>query len=373
MDFPAGFTAQQVASCISPRRLDLTILPTEKCNFRCTYCYEDFAIGRMPAHIQAGVMRLMDRRAPELLQLNFAWFGGEPLLGMPVIRAIAGHAEKLRQQHGFALTGGLTTNAYLLTTDVLAELLALRQNFFQVSLDGWGDVHDRTRRRADGRGTFDRIWLNLLAARDTTEFFDMVLRVHVTHDNHESLRTLCREIHREFGSDERFRVDFQDVRTLGGDGAQNVVNISAQTFHRIRAELDALARGATSAAIVVPETEQRRTGESATGRRAYEVESGEHYICYAAKPNHLLIRANGRVGKCTVALNDPRNDLGYINPDGTIVVDAERLRPWIRGFETMDIDQLGCPLKFIGDEAPQSPNSDRAIPVRVISDAALAA
>ncbi|MEU0375645.1 hypothetical protein ABZ070_37330 [Streptomyces sp. NPDC006283] len=61
---PVSFT--QVAEALNPRSLYLIILPTEQCNFRCTYCYEQFEIGRMPDGIADAVCAFMDRRLPEL-------------------------------------------------------------------------------------------------------------------------------------------------------------------------------------------------------------------------------------------------------------------------------------------------------------------
>ncbi|PJJ00771.1 hypothetical protein BX264_1060 [Streptomyces sp. 2333.5] len=42
----AAFEEELVAA-LTDRTLHLIILPTEQCNFRCTYCYEDFSVGRM--------------------------------------------------------------------------------------------------------------------------------------------------------------------------------------------------------------------------------------------------------------------------------------------------------------------------------------
>ncbi|PPU93786.1 hypothetical protein XalbCFBP2523_04890 [Xanthomonas albilineans] len=92
----------------------------------------------------------------------------------------------------------------------------------------------------------------------------------------------------------------------------------------------------------------------ATGRMQPKVVEGikalEHldgYICYAAKPNSLMIRANGRIGKCTVALNDDRNDLGKLHADGTIEVANDKLRLWMNGFSDLSEQSLGCPLSSL--------------------------
>ena len=43
----ATLEPRRLASCLSNRRLELIVMPTEQCNFRCIYCYEDFRMGRM--------------------------------------------------------------------------------------------------------------------------------------------------------------------------------------------------------------------------------------------------------------------------------------------------------------------------------------
>ncbi|GAB3621950.1 hypothetical protein GCM10027418_00320 [Mariniluteicoccus endophyticus] len=46
-------------------RLELILMPTEACNFRCHYCYEDFGVGLMPAGVREGVRNLLRRRHAE--------------------------------------------------------------------------------------------------------------------------------------------------------------------------------------------------------------------------------------------------------------------------------------------------------------------
>ena len=61
-----GISVAQMLGGVSPKLLELIILPTEKCNFRCTYCYEDFELGKMPEAVQRGIENLITHRAPGL-------------------------------------------------------------------------------------------------------------------------------------------------------------------------------------------------------------------------------------------------------------------------------------------------------------------
>ena len=103
-------------------------------------------------------------------------------------------------------------------------------------------------------------------------------------------------------------------------------------------------------------------GESAGGQRPDERNASEPYICYAARPNSLLIRSNGRIGKCTVAFDDDRNDLGKVEDDGTISIDNQKLTPWIRGLGTLDVADTGCPIQNMGHSSINS-SSFRGISV----------
>jgi uncharacterized protein len=70
--------------------------------------------------------------------------------------------------------------------------------------------------------------------------------------------------------------------------------------------------------------------------------------CYAAMPNHFVVRANGKIQKCTVALYDERNDIGQLMPDGTIVFNGrDRIIAWSRGLLQGDLEKMSCPLRDV--------------------------
>jgi uncharacterized protein len=77
-------------------------------------------------------------------------------------------------------------------------------------------------------------------------------------------------------------------------------------------------------------------------------------VCYACKSNAFLIRSDGRVGKCTVALNKDYNTVGVLGDDGSVRMNESRLRKWTDALYTLDPAVLACPArrgeKYFRDE-----------------------
>ena len=78
-----------IVDALSPRRLHLILFPTEQCNFRCVYCYEDFVLGRMSESTISGILSLLSHRAADLDGLQISWFGGEPLAAYDIVTRIS--------------------------------------------------------------------------------------------------------------------------------------------------------------------------------------------------------------------------------------------------------------------------------------------
>lgn len=341
--------------------MQLIILPTEKCNFRCTYCYEDFEIGKMSRETVSAIKKHIQVRVEQkgVEHLVLSWFGGEPLLASDIVEEISEFSMALLQAGELkSLKGDVTTNAYLLTPQKLTRLVSLKQSEFQVSLDGYGEGHDRTRKYISGKGTFEVIWRNLLAARESSLDFKMTMRCHLTDSNGETMAELVDAICHEFRGDRRFSVFFKTIENLGGPNGSNVRKADLSDAQRrviLLKEKVALSGLAVSAVLDGPES---NTGTGASVGAEAQLQAMERqlaatieskfnysgYICYAAKPNSLMIRADGRIGKCTVLMHDHRNTVGRLNADGSVTLDSALINNvWMRGFVSMDAMELGCP------------------------------
>ena len=149
--------------------LNVTILTTLQCNFACDYCFQgDHAdynqrADRMSletaSRVGDWIERELDRVRPEKLVLTF--FGGEPLLNLPVMYAIAERLWKATRERGVGHYVNIITNGLLLTPDVVDRMSPLGLNGVKITLDGDRNTHDRMRPLRGGQGTFDRIIDNI--------------------------------------------------------------------------------------------------------------------------------------------------------------------------------------------------------------------
>jgi len=317
------------SDCLDPRRLHLVLMPTEACHFRCTYCFEDFRLGRMPPGVVRALKVWLERRAPELELLQLSWFGGEPLLAMDLLEEVQAHAIELARRHPPLLVqANLTTNGERLEPETFRRLLALRVTDYQITLDGPAEVHDRTRVLAGGGGTFARIWANLVAMHEVEAEFSVVLRVHVHRENRQRLPELLERCSEAWGGDRRFRLSLKAIFDPGRPGfdAESLLAPEEETE-----AIDALLVQAAELELVDPPRAGAPGGERGP-------------VCYAAKANSFVVRSNGALNKCSVALSAADNQVGRLNEDGTVTIDAARMQHWMRGLFSGDAEERRCPM-----------------------------
>lgn len=333
---------RSILSSLDPKRMELILYPTEQCNFRCTYCYEDFLLGKMSAQTINGIKALIKARISGINHLHLSWFGGEPLTAKDVIYEITEFAQKECDEHQVLLTGNLTTNGYFLDAATARRLHALRQGSYQISLDGFGAAHDKTRKLMSGGATFARIWANMQALRDSDIPFGIMFRIHLTTENLGSIEELAHAMRREFLHDQRFTVFLKNIENLGNNAA-DVLKIPDDERELILKRIS-FAFGF-----------HERSSSEATYTK-----SPAPKICYAAKPNSLAIRADGVIQKCTVLMADEHNRLGTLQADGSMQLDHDKMAFWMRGYDSMNLQELKCPAS-----APP-PGARKTIPIAVL-------
>lgn len=316
-----------ILTSVSGQILHLILFPTEACNFRCVYCYETYQHGRMTADTIAGIKNLLRIRIPDLKHLHISWFGGEPLLALDIIEEISEHVgQELAARPGCHFQADITTNAYLLSPAVFATLCRCRVGLHQISFDGPRELHDQKRMLASGGGTFDRIWGNLLALKNTDDKVSFLIRLHLDRVNFPHLYAFLDQYRETFQSDDRFRLFIRPLSRLGGQ-----YDAMLPTFDEPDGQqaVQELARYAADRKI--------------PNKTYHDFPA----MCYAAKLNSFVIRANGNINKCTVSLDHDHNKVGAVRKNGTLKLEKQKLFKWARGIESGNERELLCPLENI--------------------------
>ena len=146
-------------------QLRVTVLTTLQCNFACGYCiqgdhgdYNKHAAKMSPetaSQVAAWAEGRLDALAPESFVLTF--FGGEPLLNLPVLYYLSERLWQASDARGVRFHVNIITNGMLLTREIVDRLVPFGLNAVKITLDGDRETHDRMRPLRGGQGTFDRI------------------------------------------------------------------------------------------------------------------------------------------------------------------------------------------------------------------------
>jgi uncharacterized protein len=128
------------------------------CNLSCEYCFAGkglFGGRKTLMDLETGkrgidfVLHASGNRPS--CEVDF--FGGEPLLNLPLIRELVSYGKQAASRKNKTLKFTLTTNAVLLDADV-RDFLRTEDISVVLSLDGRPEVNDRMRHYPDGRGSY---------------------------------------------------------------------------------------------------------------------------------------------------------------------------------------------------------------------------
>ena len=294
-------------------KLELILLASEDCNFRCQYCYEQFARGTMEPWVREGIKRLIRNRLRGLRRLTVGWFGGEPLYGLKAIEDLAPFFWETVKENDLAFRSHMTTNGYLLTPDIAERLLAWGVTTYQITVDGPCETHDFNRPTRDGKGTYEQIFCNLRSLHERSDDFQVTVRVNFDRRNYPHITQLFEEMERDLECDPRFRLSFHAVGRWGGANDPNLEVCGANEIQEVTDSLQAEAR--------------KRGLNIGLGLR--DVNRFGSGVCYAARPFNFIIGASGKIMKCTVALDtEDHNVVGHLTEDGEMELNEDNFALW---------------------------------------------
>ena len=155
-------------------QLRVTVLTTLQCNFACDYCLQgdhgdwNKTAAKMSMETAARLGDWIEGRLRALGSKSFAmtFFGGEPLLNMPVVDYLSERLWHYCQANGVGMYSSIVTNGLLLTPEIVDRLTPYGLGGVKITLDGDRDTHNRMRPLRGGQGTFDKILNNVRLVAD---------------------------------------------------------------------------------------------------------------------------------------------------------------------------------------------------------------
>ncbi|ABQ26151.1 geopeptide radical SAM maturase [Geotalea uraniireducens] len=265
------------------------------CNLACPYCFEDHFRGRHYMTRETARL-LVDTVISEQIgrgrEVKLGFYGGEPLLSLPLIREIARPLLDAAQAHGTKFSFGMTTNGTLLTRTVVEELLPLGLTGAILTLDGPREIHDRQRPFVSGVGSYDIIVANIKASFDLIE---LQLGGNFFRDNYREFPRVLDHIIAEGIPPERLgEVQFAPIMPKSGRTAS----------------ADTSACCASGSEPWVTEAAPYLREEIL--KRGFKTMKPTQAACVIEFDNHLVVNYDGSLYKCSAFMGWPELSIGTL-------------------------------------------------------------
>lgn len=299
-------------------KLKIILMTTEDCNFRCSYCYQNKIHRKIEKNIYDDLLKIIsDNR--KLRCVNVSWFGGEPLLEVNNIKYFMQNLKNIQSTRHLDINYDMTTNGYLLTLDTLKEFIDFKLDTFFITIDGLPEIHNKYRHLANGNGTYSKILENLVKMKYTDYRFKIVVRINF--DAISSYEQFIDELSLLFNNDSRYSFYFRPISNWDNHIRDYVCN-EEESYKKIIY----LEKYAIEKELLMYSNELD--------------ELFEDQLCYAGLPNSFIIFPDGSLKKCTIAMEDPINNIGLV-ANHKFILDEQLHNKWIN---SIDIECESCEI-----------------------------
>jgi uncharacterized protein len=199
------------------------IHPTSFCQLDCYYCGQRHTLKKIsPDCIEKIVERIrLKIESGNQKKLVIGWFGGEPLMALDEIRIFTSRFKEICLKNGCEYSCKMVTNGYSLTKSLYHELVNdLYLKSLEVTIDGTKEFHNIHRYTKNKKGTFEKIFSNMLKILSEPDFSDLGSRVsircNVDKNNYQSVIPLIELLH-ENNIQDKIAFYTAEVRSWGND------------------------------------------------------------------------------------------------------------------------------------------------------------
>lgn len=269
----------------SPDNFRLTILPTLECNFKCWYCYEENITGQMTDKTKQLLLKYLKYNVfnAAIKRFQLDWFGGEPLLYFDnVVYPLSKQIKKLCEENNIVFNNMITTNGFLINSEMIEKFKSINLSGFQITLDGNEKHHNKVKK---GQNVYKRTIENIIAVLENIENINFLLRINYTEKNIKGITEIINDIPNQYRNN--IEIGLQQVwqtETVNKDIDVTSVNIEFE-----------------NSGFVAP---------------LYKLEE-RFYRCYADLLSQLVVNYNGDIYKCTA------RDYANQKPDGVLSNDGQ--------------------------------------------------
>ena len=179
-------------------QLNMMVVVTNACNFRCEYCVQEHEIKNLSSNAEHNILEFIKNNAKIKRNITISWFGGEPLLKFADIKRMLHKACQYGDEYGCKITSDITTNGYLLNEQNIREMKQLNVKSIQITIDGDRESHNKRRYLAGAGETYDKIKENLIKVSEQNIF--VILRINIDEKNVDTATNILSEIPEQYRS-----------------------------------------------------------------------------------------------------------------------------------------------------------------------------
>jgi uncharacterized protein len=302
--------------------MTLTITTTMDCNLGCYYCYEERSGEALTSTDVSAIVALAEARlvAHQRRSLHIDWYGGEPLLNLPVFEAASTALQELCARRRVSYSASIVSNGTAWPDDIPAFVARHRIRQVQISFDGLPANHNKRRHYRRGRAPGSGATSFELAASVVDQLVDLVrvdIRLNIDAQNREDLPGFVRFMSDRGWFSGRVPAVFQPARVSAFSERSAFIRKSQLGG----AEFDAMRRAAR----------EQIAGCGAAGRIAVEEsEAPDGYpyprnsVCGALAEDSFVVGAEGGLYRCGLQVSEPHRAIGTLRSEATSNTESRR-------------------------------------------------